>query len=162
MAGSLNRVFLIGNLGADPEVRHFDDGGSLARLRIATTESYKNREGNKVENTEWHTVVLRRGLAGVAEKYVKKGDKIFIEGSIHTRQWQDDQGNDRYSTEIRGTNMTMLGSPGGNSGGSPSPSSFQSPNPAAQSNPEPTATTSTPPASSTESLGSSDDDDLPF
>lgn len=157
MAGSLNRVFLIGNLGADPEVRHFDDGGSLARLRIATTESYKNREGNKVENTEWHTVVLRRGLAGVAEKYVKKGDKIFIEGSIHTRQWQDDQGNDRYSTEIRGTNMTMLGSPsGGLSNPGPSASSFDSPVSAPQTN------TAPPTSNAPESLGSQDDDDLPF
>lgn len=156
MAGSLNRVFIIGNLGADPEVRHFDDGGSLARLRIATTESYKNREGNKVENTEWHTVVLRRGLAGVAEKYVKKGDKIFIEGSIHTRQWQDDQGNDRYSTEIRGTNMTMLGSPSSSSNSSGPSASLDSPAPAPQASP------TTPNSSDPESLGSQDDDDLPF
>lgn len=105
---------LIGNLGADPEIRHFDDGGSLARLRMATSESYTNREGDRIENTEWHTVILRRGLAGVAEKYLKKGDKVFIEGSIRTRQWQDDQGNDRYSTEVRAINMTMLGSPGPN------------------------------------------------
>ncbi len=114
MAGSLNKVMLIGNLGADPEIRHFDDGGSLARLRMATSESYTNREGDRIENTEWHTVILRRGLAGVAEKYLKKGDKVFIEGSIRTRQWQDDQGNDRYSTEVRAINMTMLGSPGPN------------------------------------------------
>jgi len=110
MAGSLNRVFIIGNLGKDPDVKHFDNNGILARLAVATSESYTNRETNeKVENTQWHTIVLRRGLAEIAEKYLKKGDKVFVEGRLRTRQWQDDSGNDRYTTEIIGSNMTMLG-----------------------------------------------------
>ncbi|QTN38577.1 single-stranded DNA-binding protein [Cryomorphaceae bacterium] len=156
MAGSLNKVMLIGNLGADPEVRHFDDGGSLARLRIATSESYTDREGNRVENTEWHTVILRRGLAGVAEKYLKKGDKIFIEGSIRTRQWQDDQGNDRYNTEIRAINMTMLGAPGPGSGSAnPAPPSAPA---AAPVNPAPQGKSGPAPAD----LGGGEEDDLPF
>ncbi len=156
MAGSLNKVMLIGNLGADPEVRHFDDGGSLARLRIATSESYTDREGNRVENTEWHTVILRRGLAGVAEKYLKKGDKIFIEGSIRTRQWQDDQGNDRYNTEIRAINMTMLGAPGQGSGPvNPEPTSAPA---AAPVNPAPQGNSGPAPAD----LGGGEEDDLPF
>ncbi len=157
MAGSLNKVMLIGNLGADPEVRHFDDGGSLARLRIATSESYTNREGNRVENTEWHTVILRRGLAGVAEKYLKKGDKVFIEGSIRTRQWQDDQGQDRYNTEIRAINMTMLGAPGpANSSDSGSSSSAPTPPP---SNTSAQGSSANP---SPSDFGGDEEDDLPF
>ncbi len=110
MAGSLNRVFIIGNLGKDPEIKRFDNNGILARLAVATSESYTNRETNeKIENTQWHTIILRRGLAEVAEKYLKKGNKIFVEGRLKTRQWQDDNGNDRYTTEIIGSNMTMLG-----------------------------------------------------
>ena len=109
MAGSVNKVILIGNLGKDPEVRHFDDGGSLARFPLATTETYKNREGERVSNTEWHTVIARRGLAQVAENYLKVGDRVYIEGSIRTRKWQDDQQNDRYSTEIMANNLVMLG-----------------------------------------------------
>ena len=110
MAGSLNRVFIIGNLGKDPEIKRFDNNGILARLAVATSESYTNRETNeKIENTQWHTIILRRGLAEVAEKYLKKGNKIFVEGRLKTRQWQDYNGNDRYTTEIIGSNMTMLG-----------------------------------------------------
>jgi single-strand DNA-binding protein len=109
MAGSVNKVILIGNLGKDPEVRHFDDGGSLARFPLATTETYRNRDGEKISNTEWHNVILRRGLAQLAENYLKVGDRVYIEGSIRTRKWQDDQQNDRYSTEIIGNNLVMLG-----------------------------------------------------
>ncbi|MDZ7848522.1 MAG: single-stranded DNA-binding protein [Owenweeksia sp.] len=111
MAGSLNKVMLIGNLGKDPEVKTFEGGNMLVRFPLATSETYTNRQSNeKVENTEWHNVVLWRGLAEVAEKYLQKGDKVFIEGRIKTRSWQDDKGEKRYSTEVVGDNMTMLGS----------------------------------------------------
>lgn len=111
MAGSLNKVMLIGNLGKDPEIRSFEGGNSLARFPIATSESYTNRQTNeKVTQTEWHTIVLRRGLAEVAEKYLHKGDKIFVEGKIKTRSWEDDRGDRKFATEIHVDNMTMLSS----------------------------------------------------
>lgn len=123
MAGSLNKVMLIGNLGADPEVRSFQNGGKVCNLRIATTESWKDRNsGEKQERTEWHTVaIFNEGLAGVAERFLKKGSKVYIEGQLQTRKWQDQNGNDRYSTEVvlRGPNsvMTMLDGAGGGGGG---------------------------------------------
>ncbi len=121
----INKVILVGNLGADPEVKHLESGVSVARLRIATTESYKDRNGNRVEHTEWHTVTLWRGLADVAEKYVKKGQTVYIEGRIRTRQWNDKDGNQRYSTEIQGDNMTMLG--GGRGNNPEAPAQVQTP-----------------------------------
>ena len=112
MAGSLNKVMLIGNLGKDPEIKHFEGGNMLARFPLATSETYTNRQTNeRVTQTEWHTIVLRRGLAEVAEKYVRKGDKIFIEGRIRTRSWDDASGDKKYATEIHADNMTMLGGP---------------------------------------------------
>lgn len=110
MSGTLNKVMLIGNLGKDPEIRTFEGGNSLARFPIATSETYTSRQTNeKVTQTEWHTIVLRRGLAEVAEKYLHKGDKVFIEGKIKTRSWEDEKGERRYATEIHADNMTMLG-----------------------------------------------------
>lgn len=110
MAGSLNKVMLIGNLGKDPEVRTFEGGNSLARFPLATSETYTNRQTNeKVTQTEWHTIVLRRGLAEIAEKYLHKGDKVFIEGRIKTRSWEDEKGERKFTTEIHADNMTMLG-----------------------------------------------------
>jgi len=124
MAGSVNKVILIGNLGADPEVKSFANGGRIANLRIATSENWKDRNtGERKEKTEWHTVVLQSdGLVGVAEKYLRKGSKVYIEGQLRTRKWQDQSGNDRYSTEVSvggiGGVMTMLdGAPGGGGGG---------------------------------------------
>jgi single-strand DNA-binding protein len=122
MAGSVNKVILIGNLGADPEVKSFQNGGRIANLRIATSESWKDKNtGERKERTEWHTVVLNSdGLVGVAERYLRKGSKVYIEGSLRTRKWQDQSGNDRYSTEVNvGMNgvLTMLdGAPGGGGG----------------------------------------------
>lgn len=114
MAGTLNKVMLIGNLGKEPEMKHFEGGGVLARFPIATSETYTKKDsGEKVTNTEWHNIVLRRGLAEVAEKYLHKGDKVFIEGKIKTRSYQDSEGNTRYTTEIVADTMTMLGSPQG-------------------------------------------------
>jgi len=124
MAGSLNKVMLIGNLGQDPEVKSFQNGGKICNLRIATSENWKDRtSGERKERTEWHTVVLQsEGLVGVAERYLRKGSKVYIEGQLRTRKWQDQSGNDRYSTEISvgGMNgvMTMLdGAPGAGGGG---------------------------------------------
>ncbi len=123
MAGSVNKVILIGNLGQDPEVKSFQNGGRIANLRIATSENWKDRTtGERKERTEWHSVVLQSdGLVGVAEKYLRKGSKVYIEGQLRTRKWQDASGNDRYTTEVSvGMNgvLTMLeGAPGGGQGG---------------------------------------------
>lgn len=123
MAGSLNKVMLIGNLGADPEIRSFQNGGKVANLRIATSETWKDRNtGERQERTEWHTVaIFSEGLVGVVERFLRKGSKVYIEGSLQTRKWQDQNGQDRYSTEvvIRGMNgvLTMLDGPQGGSGG---------------------------------------------
>ena len=108
MAG-VNKVILIGNLGKDPEVRYLDNGVAVANFSLATTENYKNKEGERVSQTEWHNIVLWRGLAEVAEKWLKKGSSVYVEGKIRTRKWEDKDGNTRYSTEILGDNMTMLG-----------------------------------------------------
>ena len=109
MAG-VNKVILVGNLGKDPEVKHLDNGVAVANFSLATTENYKNKEGEKVSQTEWHNIVLWRGWAEVAEKYLKKGANVYIEGKIKTRKWEDKDGNNRYNTEILADNMTMLGS----------------------------------------------------
>ena len=108
MAG-VNKVILIGNLGKDPEVRYLDSGVAVANFSLATTESYKNKEGERVSQTEWHNVVLWRGLAEVAEKWLKKGSSVYIEGKIRSRKWEDKEGSTRYTTEILADNMTMLG-----------------------------------------------------
>ncbi|MBC9034526.1 single-stranded DNA-binding protein [Sphingomonas sp. JC676] len=125
MAGSVNKVILVGNLGRDPESRSFQNGGKVVELRIATSESWKDRgTGERKEKTEWHTVkVFNEGLATVAEKYLRKGSKVYIEGALQTRKWQDQSGADRYSTEIilQGFNsvLTMLdGAPGAGGGAS--------------------------------------------
>ena len=122
MAGSLNKVMLIGNLGQDPEVRSFQNGGKVCNLRIATSETWKDRNtGERQERTEWHTVaIFSEGLVNVCERYLKKGSKVFIEGKLQTRKWQDQSGNDRFSTEVvlRGFDgtLTMLDGPGGSGG----------------------------------------------
>jgi single-strand DNA-binding protein len=106
---SVNKVILVGNVGADPEVRYIESNTPVCNLRIATSETYKNRNGEKVTNTEWHTVVLWRGLAEIAEKYVKKGMQLYIEGKIRTRSWDDKDGNKRYATEIVADVLQLLG-----------------------------------------------------
>lgn len=160
MAG-VNKVILVGNLGKDPEVRHLESGVPVASFSVATSESYNDRNsGEKKTVTEWHNVVLWRGLAEVAEKYLHKGDQVYIEGKLRTRQWEKD-GVTRYSTEIVGENMTMLG-------GRPRPEG--APAPAAASTPasQPAATPAQQAASPSQpeepSAGSSQTevDDLPF
>ena len=106
---SVNKVILVGNVGKDPETRYLEGGTAVCSFPLATSETYRNRDGEKITNTEWHNIVLWRGLAEVAEKYVKKGSQLFIEGRIRTRSWDDRDGNKRYTTEIVGDNMQMLG-----------------------------------------------------
>ncbi|MHA7833134.1 MAG: single-stranded DNA-binding protein [Algiphilus sp.] len=118
MARGINKVILVGNLGQDPEVRYTANGTAVANLRIATTESWRDKQsGEQRENTEWHTVVLFGKTAEIASQYLKKGRQVFIEGKLQTRKWQDKSGNDRYSTEIVANDMQMLGG-GGPGGGS--------------------------------------------
>ncbi len=121
MAGSVNKVILVGNLGADPEVRTFQNGGKVCNLRIATSERWKDKNsGEQREKTEWHTVaIFNEGLVRIAEQYLRKGSSVYLEGQLQTRKWQDKDGNDRYSTEVVlqgfNSNLTMLG--GRNDGG---------------------------------------------
>jgi len=124
MAGSVNKVILIGNLGRDPEVRSFQNGGKVCNLRIATSENWKDRNtGERREKTEWHTVaIFNEGLVRIAEQYLRKGSKVYLEGQLETRKWQDQSGQDRYSTEVvlrnYGGTLTMLdGRDGGGGGG---------------------------------------------
>lgn len=130
MAGTVNKVILIGNLGKDPEVRHLENGGVVANFTLATSEIYTDRStGEKKENTDWHDIVVWRGLAEVAEKYLKKGYKVYVEGKLKKRSWQDKEGNTRYTTEVIADEMTILSRPDGdrpshnqppyNSGGTP-------------------------------------------
>jgi len=154
MAGSVNKVILIGNLGQDPEVKSFQNGGKVANLRIATSESWKDKAtGERKERTEWHTVaIFGEGLIGVAERYLRKGSKVYIEGALSTRKWQDQSGAVRYSTEVvlRGPSavLTMLdGPPQGNG------------NPGRQGASREEAT---PGWQHTPSFGQDPDDDIPF
>ena len=109
MSGTLNKVMLIGHTGDDVKMHYFEGGGSIGRFPLATNESYTNKSTNeRVTNTEWHNIVMRNKAAEICEKYLKKGDKVYIEGRLKTRKWQDDQGRDRFSTEIHGTDFTFL------------------------------------------------------
>lgn len=117
MARGINKVILIGNLGADPEVRYMPSGGAVANLRVATTESWKDKQtGERQEQTEWHQVVFFGKLAEIAGEYLKKGSKLYVEGRLRTRKWQDKSGTDRYTTEIVGGEMQMLDGRGGSTG----------------------------------------------
>jgi single-strand DNA-binding protein len=123
MAGSVNKVILIGNLGRDPEVRSFQNGGKVVNLRIATSETWRDKQsGERKERTEWHSVaIFNEGIAKIAEQYLKKGSTVYIEGSLETRKWQDQSGQDKYTTEIvlrpYNGNLTLLGGRDGGSGG---------------------------------------------
>jgi single-strand DNA-binding protein len=118
MARGVNKVILIGNLGADPETRAMPSGSSVANLRIATSESWRDKQsGEQQERTEWHRVALFGRLAEIASEYLRKGSQVYIEGSLRTRKWQDKQGNERYSTEIIGNELQMLGGRGGGAAG---------------------------------------------
>jgi single-strand DNA-binding protein len=153
MAG-INRVILIGNLGKDPEIRSLEGGVKVANFTLATTETYKGKTGERNEHTEWHNIVLWRGLAEVAEGYLKKGNTVYIEGKIRTREWTDKEGNKRYTTEIVGDNMVMLGGrrdQAGNGTGSAENQPYQKVEKAPKADTAPA-----------EDLGPEPDDDLPF
>lgn len=144
----VNKVILIGNVGADPDIRYLDGGVAVARFSLATTESYKNKNGERVDQTEWHNIVLWRNLAEIAEKYVKKGMKLYIEGRIRNRSWEDQNGVKKYMTEIQGDVMQML-SPKQEGEYHSAPKSYDTPagvNPSAQP----------------EAPAPDDSDDLPF
>jgi single-strand DNA-binding protein len=120
MARGINKVIIIGNLGADPETRAMPSGTTVANLRVATSESWRDKQtGEQQERTEWHRVALFGRLAEIAGEYLRKGSQVYIEGSLRTRKWQDKQGNERYSTEIIGNDLQMLGGRGGGAGAAP-------------------------------------------
>ncbi len=118
MARAINKVILIGNLGADPELRYTGSGTAVCNLRLATNESYKDSNGELVEKTEWHAVVAWARLAEICGEYLKKGSQVYFEGSLQTRQWEDKEGQTRYTTEVKAREMMMLDSKGGGGGGS--------------------------------------------
>lgn len=164
MAGSVNKVILIGNLGSDPEVRYLESGSAVAKFNIATTESYTNKNGERVDNTEWHRIELWEGLAKVAEKYLKKGNQVYIEGRIRTDTWTDKEGQQRTGVTIRANSMTLLGGPSGggqgaggdyNQGGQQG--GYQQSGSAPRSN-APRPSDPIPPSMA----AGNDDDDLPF
>ena len=153
----VNKVILIGNLGSDPEVRHLSNGSVVANFNIATSESYTNKNGERVTQTEWHRIELWEGLAKVAEQYLKKGQSVYIEGKIKTENWQDSDGNNRTTTRIRGLNMTMLGGRNQDQQGESSEQQNQQSQKPAVSAPVPTQETGITPTQSEEET-----DDLPF
>lgn len=158
MAGSVNKVILIGNLGSDPEVRYLESGSAVAKFNIATTETYTNKNGERVDNTEWHRIELWEGLAKVAEKYLKKGNQVYIEGRIRTDTWTDKEGQQRTGVTIRANSMTLLGGPSGASSGGDN-QGYQQPGNAPRSSNAPRPSDPIPPSMA---AGSNDDDDLPF
>jgi len=130
MARGVNKVILIGNLGNDPEVRYMPNGGAVANITVATSEQWKDKQtGEPQERTEWHRVVLYRRLAEIAGEYLRKGSKVYIEGRLQTRKWQDQNGNDRYTTEIIANEMQMLDSRGGGSASFNQQRGYASPSP---------------------------------
>jgi len=157
MAGGVNKVILVGNLGKDPEVRYLEGGVAVAKFPLATSESYKDRtSGERKTQTEWHNVVLWRGLAEVTEKYLKKGNQVYIEGKLRTRSWEDQDKNMRYTTEIVADNMTMLGGPRSEEGSAPRQENTQK-------MAEPAAKTAAAPAPNPTPTGQDNaEDDLPF
>jgi single-strand DNA-binding protein len=162
MAGSVNKVILVGNLGADPEVRRTQDGRPIVNLRVATSESWRDKNtGERREKTEWHRVVIfSEGLAKIAEQYLKKGSKVYLEGALQTRKWQDKDGQDRYSTEVvlQGFNsaLTMLDRAGGGGGAGAESSDFGSPGPTASRERKPAM------AGATGGKRDDMDDEIPF
>jgi single-strand DNA-binding protein len=137
MARGVNKVIIVGNLGSDPEIKYMPSGDAVCNLSVATTDSWKDKQsGEKVEHTEWHRVVMFRRLAEISGEYLRKGSQVYIEGKLKTRKWQDQSGNDRYTTEIEAREMQMLGGRGGSdsmSGGAPAPQARSAPPAAAQS-----------------------------
>ncbi len=159
MARGINKVILIGNLGQDPEVKFMPNGNAVTNVTVATSESWKDKNtGEQVDKTEWHRVVFFRRLAEIAGEYLKKGSKVYIEGKLQTRKWQDQSGNDRYTTEIVANEMQMLDSRGGGGGDfKPKPSSSQ-----ASNNQSSGQSSNQAPATSPAGGFDDFDDDIPF
>ena len=158
MARGINKVILVGNLGKDPEIRYVPNGGAVANLNIATSESWKDKAtGEKQERTEWHRVVFFGKLAEIASEYLKKGAQIYVEGRLQTRKWQDKSGQDRYTTEIVGSELQMLGCRGGAGGGEGPPADLSYDSPASGSSGR-----STQPSAPAPGGGEDFDDDIPF
>lgn len=157
MAG-VNKVILVGNLGADPEVKYLEGEKVVAKLRLATTESYKDKSGNRVDQTEWHDLELWDGQAKIAEQYLKKGSQLYVEGKIKTDSWQDEQGQNRYRTKIRVLSFTMLGGKPEGMAGSQQASGSPANNPKPQTAQSASAGTSSAP----DLVLDDTDDDLPF
>ncbi len=159
MARGINKVILIGNLGADPEVRYMTNGEAVANLSVATSEGWKDKEtGENKERTEWHRVVFYRRLAEIAGEYLKKGSKVYVEGKIRTRKWQDQSGQDRYTTEIYGDELQMLDRAGAQSADAGASSGFNQQPAGARSAPQPAAADMSMNAGSNKMF----DDDIPF
>lgn len=164
----VNKVILVGNLGQDPEVRRLENGAVVAKFSLATNEVYKDKNGERQKVTEWHNVVVWRGLAEIAEKYLKKGKQIYLEGKLTHRKWQDKDGNTRYTTEVVGNNFQMLGRADEQGfGGSNFPSAadeptFNNSQTNKPANPTPAAPAATAPASQPEEVTDAVEDDLPF
>jgi single-strand DNA-binding protein len=165
MARGVNKVILIGNCGADPETRYLPSGGAVTNIRLATSESWKDKQsGQQQERTEWHQVVFFNRLAEIAGEYLRKGSKVYVEGSLRTRKWQDQSGNDRYTTEIVASEMQMLDGRGGEmgagagmGGGAPARAPRQAP-PAGNRGNVPASNETAPPAGNFDDF----DDDIPF
>ena len=141
MARGVNKVILVGNLGADPETRYTASGAAITNIRIATSESWRDKQtGENQERTEWHRVVFFSRLAEIAGEYLRKGSQVYIEGALRTNKWQDQSGQDRYTTEVIANEMQMLGSRGGDNMSAPAPQSgFRDSAPAKQAPPRPAA-----------------------
>ncbi|MCF8713256.1 single-stranded DNA-binding protein [Joostella atrarenae] len=153
MSGTLNKVMLIGHLGDDVKMNYFEGGGSIGRFPLATNETYTNRQtGERVSNTEWHNVVVRNKAAEVCEKYLSKGDKVYVEGRLKTRQWQGEDGNMRYTTEIQVTDFTFLTNKGDAAGGASQASSGSNQSSSTPQNKQQVE----------QSSPSNEEDDLPF
>lgn len=159
MARGVNKVILIGNLGADPELRYTGSGTAVCNMRIATNESYRDASGELVEKTEWHNVVAWARLAEICGEYLKKGEQVYFEGSLQTRQWEDREGQTRYTTEVKVREMMMLGGRGGGGGGYDRSSEFDQSRPQRQAAPRQAPQRQAAPA---EDMSFEPDDDLPF
>ena len=163
MARGINKVILIGNLGADPETRAMPSGATVANLRIATSESWRDKQtGEQQERTEWHRVAFFGRLAEVAGEYLRKGSQVYVEGSLRTRKWQDKQGNDRYSTEIVGNDLQMLGGRGGGAASAPGAGAAASGAAGASGGAGAGASTESEESGGGSGRGDDFDDDIPF
>ena len=163
MARGVNKVILVGNLGADPDTRYMPSGKAVTNIRVATSESWKDRTtGDMQERTEWHSVVMYDKLGEIAAEYLRKGSQVYIEGKIRTRKWQDKEGKDRYTTEVIADQMQMLGGRGGGAGGEGGGGERRERGPARGPQSAPQRSASAPSTTQAPAHDSFDDDEIPF